>query len=335
MIPRLPGEGPRDLSKPLEEIQVQVPQESDGARLDQTLQQFLHWRSRNSIHRLIKGGYVTLAERSSRPSRRVHAGEVITVRIPHRPRAEDVAPGDFDLPVLFEDQFMIAIDKPAGLAVHPAGKRVNDTLIHHLHKRYRRPDDPAHDVVPRLMHRLDRETSGVVAIGLDEQFHSEVTKQFEDREVRKTYLAVVHGCPAQPSGMIDFGIGPDKRSAIRLKLAAHRDGAGRPALTHYSVVERNERYSLVELLPKTGRTHQLRVHMSAIGCPLVGDKIYGLDENIFLEQLEGELSEESRERLVLPRHALHAHRLRIFHPRQGEELEFVAELPADMRQLID
>ncbi|MHC5062759.1 MAG: RluA family pseudouridine synthase [Planctomycetota bacterium] len=335
MIPRLPGEGPRDLSKPLEEIRVQVPVESDGARLDQTLQQFLHWRSRNSIHRLIKGGYVLLTERSARPSRKVQAGEVITVRIPQRPEPEEVAPGDFDLPVLFEDRYMIAVDKPPGLAVHPAGKRVHGTLIHHLHKRYRRPDDPAHDVVPRLMHRLDRETSGVVAIGLDEQFHSEVAKQFEDRQVSKTYLAVVHGRPADPSGLIDFGIGPDKRSAIRLKLAAHRDGGGMPALTQYKVISSNARYSLVELLPKTGRTHQLRVHMSAIGCPLVGDKIYGLDENIFLEQLEGELSAESRERLVLSRHALHAHRLRIYHPRMKEELELSAELPADMRALID
>ncbi len=334
MIPHLPGEGPRDLSRPLTEIRIQVPRERDGARLDQTLQQFLHWRSRNSIHRLIKAGHVLLAERSARPSRRVHAGEVILVRIPPRPELPAVAPMDFDLPILFEDRFMIAVDKPAGLAVHPAGRTVHGTLIHYLHQRYRRGEDHAQDVIPRLMHRLDRETSGVVAIGLDEHFHGEVTKQFEDRQVSKIYLAVIHGRPPQDSGIIDFGIGPDQRSAIRLKLEARRDGSGLPALTHYQLLETKAGYSLVELAPRTGRTHQLRVHMAAIGCPLVGDKIYGPDENIFLENLEGELSEASLERMVLSRHALHAHRLRIYHPRLKQDLELVAELPADMRALV-
>ena len=132
-----------------------------------------------------------------------------------------------------------------------------------------------------------------------------------------------------------FGIGPDRGSAVRLKLEARRDGSGQPALTHYRVRCANDRFALVELAPRTGRTHQLRVHMSALGHPLVGDKIYGPDEGLFLEHLQGELSEESRSRLVLDRHALHAFRLRFHHPFEGRELELEALLPQDMAALVE
>jgi len=333
-LPRIPGEGPRDLSQPLEVVRVRVDERQAGLRLDQALQFFLHWRSRTSIHRLIKGGYVELEGRSATNSRRVLQGEIITIRIPDPPRADEMVPDDSDVRLVFEDEWMVAVDKPPGMAVHPAGRRVGGTLIHLLHERYRRPDDPRHDVVPRLLHRIDVDTSGVVAVGLDERFHSVVARQFEDREVQKTYLAVVHGGPPQDEGVVDFSIGPDKRSPVRLKLRAFDDGTGQPALTEYTVRDRGRRYSLVELRPKTGRTHQIRVHMDAIGCPLVGDKIYGGNEDIFLEKLGGELSAASLERLVLDRHALHSHRLRFFHPHRGESMELEAPLPADMAGLL-
>ncbi len=229
---------------------------------------------------------------------------------------------------------MVAVDKQPGLAVHPAGRRVHGTLIHFLHTRYRRPGDPEHDVVPRLLHRIDRETSGVVMASLDEGFHSQVARQFENRQVKKTYLAVVHGCPQEPVGCIDLAIGPDKDSAIRLKLKANRDGSGLPALTKYRVIRRNSRFALVEMVPKTGRTHQLRVHMAALGCPLVGDKVYGVDDSVFLEYLENRLSDASRERLVLSRHALHNASLRFYHPFEDREMLITAPLPPDMAALM-
>src|SRR5262249_27079352 len=155
--------------------------------------------------------------------------------------------------VLHEDKELIALDKPAGLAVHPAGRRVDGTLIHWLHRRYRRPDDPQHDVVPRLLHRIDRETSGVVCASLDPDFHGRVGRMFEERGVQKTYLAVVHGAPPHDEGIVDLGIGVARSSAIHLKMEARRDGSGWPALTRYRVLRKNERFALVELLPKTGR----------------------------------------------------------------------------------
>ena len=335
MLPRRPGQGPRDLTRPLEQLELLADERHEGLRLDQVLCLFLPWRSRTSIHRLLEEGLVSLIDRPPRASCRIRKGDLITVRIPVPPEPVDVAPGDFDLPILHEEKLMVAVDKPAGLAVHPSGRRLYGTLIHYLHKRYRRPDDPAHDVVPRLLHRIDRETSGVVAVGLDEEFHSLVRRQFEKRTVEKTYLAVVHGCPSPSEGRIEFPIGPDRRSPIRLKLTAVDPREGLPAVTRYRVKRVGRRFALVELWPETGRTHQLRVHMEAIGCPLVGDKIYGVPPDIFLASLAGELASEHRARLVIDRHALHAHRLVFDHPLRGKGFAIEAPLPADLERLVD
>jgi len=335
MLPKYPGQPPRDLSKPLEEVRVLVDLKLDGQRLDVALATVLTWRSRASVHRLIDDGFVMFADgRRAVASRRVKAGETIVVTIPPRPEPAPDPAAAMDFAILYEDRWMVAVDKPAGLAVHPAGRRLDGTLIHAMHRRYRRPETPEHDVVPRLLHRIDVETSGVVAIGLDEQFHHLVARQFEDRLVHKTYMAVVHGSPSQDEGTIDLSIGPDRASEVRLKLEARADGTGLPAITHWRVVRRGERFTLVELRPKTGRTHQLRVHMAAIGHPLVGDKIYGGNEDIFLEKMQGKLSAASRERLVLDRHALHSCELRFFHPMQGRELVLQAPLPAELAALV-
>jgi 23S rRNA pseudouridine1911/1915/1917 synthase len=285
------------------------------------------------VGRLIDGGYVDLRGRVARRSQRVHTGDVVLIRVPPEPVPDDLGPQGFEIPILYEDRYLVVVDKPAGLAVHPAGRRLYGTLIHFLHLRYRRPGDPHHDVVPRLLHRIDRETSGVVAAGLDEHVHGRIRRQFEERLVHKLYLAVVHGRPQPAEGLIDLPIGPARRSVIRLKLEARDDGA--PARTRYRVVRGNQRFSLVELAPETGRTHQLRVHLAAIGCPLVGDKIYGADESVFLESIDGRLSEANRQGLVLERHALHAWRLAFHHEGIDRPVSFEAPLPADLAQLVD
>jgi 23S rRNA pseudouridine1911/1915/1917 synthase len=335
MIPRFPGDPPLDLSRPLEEFRLKIDARQDGARLDVALGAFLTWRSRTSLRRLIESGHVQVEGRPARPSMRMQRGDVIRVRIPARPALDaPLDPQPDELSILYEDRFLVAVDKIAGLAVHPAGRRVGGTLIHRLHERYRHAGDPARDIVPRLLHRLDRETSGVVAASLDPDFHHLVAKQFEARQVRKTYLAVVHGCPAPAAGIVDLGIGPDRRSPVRLKLEARRDGSGLAAVTQYRVLRQNRGYALVELEPRTGRTHQLRVHLAAIGCPIVGDKIYGGDESAFLAGLQGALPEAARERLVLDRHALHSHRLEFDDPFRGGRIRLEAPLPADMAALL-
>lgn len=334
MLPKYPGDAPRDLSRPLEELRILVDARLDGQRLDLALTAVLTWRSRASIHRLIDSGHVRVDGREVAASRRVRAGETILVEVPPNPTANPDPGAGVEFPVLHEDQWMIAVDKPAGMAVHPSGRRLDGTLIHALHRRYRRPGDPLHDVVPRLLHRIDVETSGVVAVGLDEQFHALVARQFEDREVAKTYLAVVHGRPATDAGIVDLPLVPDKRSAVRLKLTTGSPGEGPPAVTAYRTLRCSADYSLVEVRPKTGRTHQIRVHMAALGCPLVGDKLYGQDERLFLHQLAGTLDDGHRAALVLDRHALHAHSLTFHHPMLGRDLTLTAPLPPDMAALV-
>jgi 23S rRNA pseudouridine1911/1915/1917 synthase len=335
MLPKYRGAPPRDLSKPLEVVQVLIDLKNDGQRLDVALASVLPWRSRESIHRMLHGGFISFVDgRKAVASRRVKAGDAIVVNVPPSAEPKPNPSAEMDFPILYEDRWLLAIDKPPGIAVHPAGRRLDGTLMHALHRRYRRPDAPEHDVVPRLLHRIDVETSGVIAVGLDEQFHHLVARQFEDRLVQKTYMAVVHGTPTASEGTIELSIGPARGSKVRLKLEARSDHTGLSALTQYRVVRSNERFSLVELKPKTGRTHQLRVHMAAIGHPVVGDKIYGGDEGIFLEKLQGELSQQRRDELVLDHHALHSCELRFHHPMLDRELVLQAPLPEDIAALV-
>lgn len=334
MLPKFPGDGPRDLSKPLESVKILVDRRLDGQRLDLALAAVLTWRSRSSIHRLIEAGLVRLAGREVPASRRVRVGETIVVELPPRP-VPAPAPTPVTFRILYEDEWMLAVDKPPGMAVHPSGRHLDGTLMQVLHQRYRHADDPSHDVVPRLLHRLDLETSGLVAVGLDEQFHQLVSRQFEDRLVKKSYLAVVQGRPAAHEGTIDLSLVPDKASAVRLKLTTSDRGDGLPAITHYRVLRVSAQHTLLEVQPKTGRTHQIRVHMAAIGCPLVGDKLYGGDEQLFLSQIEGTLDAEQRASLGLSRHALHSHSLEFFHPMLERTMRLEAPLPDDMQALLE
>jgi len=342
MRPRVPGEPPPDLAKPIEEVRGQIYPEIAGLRLDVALTRLLPWRSRTSVKGLIRSGHVFLTTpgptdvelRPARASQRVRSGEIVVVRVPQRvdPRAIGNPEPCDELTILDEDAWLVAIDKPAGLAVHPSGHRLDGTLINLLHARYRNLEDPSRDVVPRLCHRLDRETSGLILVAKCERAHADVRKQFEASTVEKSYLAIVEGEVAESESWIDLPLGPARRSPIRLKMEVRDDGMD--SLTRYRVLERRGGLTLLECRPKTGRQHQIRVHLAAIGHPVVGDKLYGPEEQWFLDAIAGTLDVEAKARLRLDRHALHSHTLTLEHPISGMRRTWTAELPADMAGLL-
>ncbi len=341
----------RDLSLPPDKVELEVrasdfqlrPEEV-RFRLDAFLQHYLHWRSRTSIQRLIQDGYVTvdastpdmphgrgeaLVER--RPGRKLHHGSRVVVEIPEDLRLHAPRPSLNQVEILYEDDAMIAVDKPAGIAVHPAGRHLTDTMIQRLHALWReRFGDNEHFV--KLCHRLDRETSGLLLCGKDPESHRILMGQFEDREVEKEYLAIVWGHPESDFGLIDIPLASARASRVRLKMACAVDGM--PSRTAWRVVRRHRDCTLVSCLPHTGRQHQIRVHMEAIGHPLVGDKLYGADDGLFLRGAESELSQEDSRVLGLPRHALHNHRLVVTHPRSGARVELKCPLAADMGEFL-
>lgn len=347
MLPKDPGKRPADLSQPIKEVSARIYPEIAGQRLDQALAELFDWRSRTSVQRLIKEGRVRVrlggqapgskkGELVSNPraARKVFAEDVVIVEIPPRALIDkiDVELLPDELEILWEDPWLLAVDKLAGLAVHPTSSRLSGTLINLLHGLYRDVGNPEKDVVPRLCHRLDRETSGLILVAKDAQAHSEVRKQFEGQSVQKSYLALVEGHPGKEEIWIDAPIGPARRSAVRLKMGVREDGL--QSLTRVLLRERGKEVSLVECFPRTGRQHQIRVHLASIGFPVVGDKLYGGDEQLFLRGIDGSLTSDDLERLRLPRQALHSHTLTLEHPVTREALELRCPLPEDMARLL-
>jgi len=314
-------------------------------RLDAFLQRHLTWRSRTSIQRLVRDGFVLVDPASpdatepkeptleKRAGLRLHHGARVVVVIPAELRLTPVKQAPADLQVLYEDEEVIAVDKPPFLPVHPSGRHLTDTLIQRVHARYRRPEDDSGVLPIRLCHRLDRETSGIVLLGKGARAHAKVMRQFERRQVEKEYLAIVHGVPERDRGRIDLPLGPARMSRVRLKIAVVADGLS--AQTEWEVVERHVRHALLRCRILTGRQHQIRVHLDAIGHPLVGDKLYGVDDELFLRNAANELTPADRTALGMERHALHNHRLAWSSPADGTRREVVCPLAADMRAFLD
>lgn len=342
----------RDLTHAPKEVELRVDAsffrmraEELEMRLDAFLAAHLTWRSRASIQELIKDGYVlidpsTLAEpRASgtpvveyKPSRKLKHGARVIVVIPEELRAPMTVETSSELVVLYEDPSVLVVDKPANMAVHPSGRHLVDTLIQRVHARYGAGFELETAGAPRLCHRLDRETSGLVVIGRTPAGHADVQQQFERREVEKEYLAIVHGVPERDAGIIDYPIGQARASVVGIKMAIAVDG--QHCRTSWRVIERRRSVSLVACKPFTGRQHQIRVHMAAIGHPVVGDKLYGDDDSYFEKGLAGTLSAADMRELGMDRHALHNHRISFRSPATGESVDVFSPLPTDMREFF-
>jgi 23S rRNA pseudouridine1911/1915/1917 synthase len=341
----------RDLNRPPEDLILEV----DGSyfqakanelslRLDQFLAAHLTWRSRSSIRDLVKDGFIELDASTpdqpngsgtfrpeKRPGKKLQHGSRVRVIIPPHlrlPVPEGVSPID----VLHEDDDVTAVEKPAMVPVHPSGRHVNDTLIQRLHGHYA---DQLIDegLAPRLAHRLDRETSGIVLVGRRPGSHTELRRQFEAGEIDKRYLAIVEGVVEAEKGSLTWPIGPSHTSIIRLKMTVSEDGL--EARTDWSVIERFNDVTLIACELFTGRQHQIRLHLAAMGHPIVGDKLYGPDEEIFARASDGELTDEDRELLRIDRQALHHHRVAFDQPTTGERIVVESPLAADLQAFLD
>lgn len=324
----------------------QLPASEVAIRLDAFLKQRLPWRSRASVQRLIQEGYVLVspapldpgrapAQREAGVERRAarilrHGARVVVVIPPELRLPETLAePGT--LAILFEDPDALAVDKPAGQPVHPSGRHLSGTLIQQVHARFCSGE---HLSVPvRLCHRIDRETSGVVLLAKGERAHRRIRRQFDGRTIEKEYLALVHGTPERDAGTIDLPLGPAHASRVHVKIAVQQ--GGQSARTDWRVLERRRDLALLSCTPVTGRQHQIRVHLAAIGHPIVGDKLYGEDEELFLRNAERSLAAEDLAVLRLPRQALHSHRLAWRSPTSGERCQAVSPLPQELRALLE
>lgn len=229
--------------------------------------------------------------------------------------------------VVYEDELILAVDKPAGLPVHPSASYHRNTLTQLLRDRYGSPS-------PQIAHRLDKETSGVLVCGKTPESERAIKRAFEDRRVEKTYQAIVRGEIEEDSGRIEAAMARPREGLHLLMEVRPIDDGGLPAVTDYKVLGRRDGLSLVELYPVSGRQHQLRVHLAHIGHPIVGDKLYGPEgHSVFFEVIEHGMTPELRARLGLERQALHASELTIPHPFEDEQITLRAKLPDDMANL--
>lgn len=285
----------------------------EGERLDRVVADAVPELSRASAQRLIKGGDVTVNGRTSKPSYRVETGDEVVVQVPAE-RPPEITPEDIPLEVVYEDEHLAAVNKPAGMVVHPAYGHQSGTLVNALLNRWPETKEVGGAERAGIVHRLDKDTSGLILVAKSAATHAALQRQFKRRQVKKTYLALVEQHPSPRQGLIDAPIGRDKRQRKRMAVVK----GGRKSRTAYRAIEMFDEHSLVELQPETGRTHQLRVHLAWLGCPVVGDRVYGYRRQLLLKE----------------RHFLHAHKLELTHPITGEGLSLVAPLPADLANLL-
>ncbi len=319
-----------DLSRPLQAFTFVVDAVEAGRRLDALLSAHYPWRSRTHYQGMIARGEVRVDDRPAKPATRPRRGQTVVVRLPVDPAAPSRESAD-GLRFLYEDEHLAAVDKPSGMTVHPAGRTRHGTLINKLHARYR-SDDPARDVVPRLGHRIDRDTSGVVLVVKNRPVDALVTDAFTERRVEKTYLAIVSGVPRERQGSIDAPLGPDPEGGTQLAMKVRPDGQA--ARTRWHVERAFSRHALLRLEPRTGRTHQIRVHLAHLGHPIVCDHLYGDLRPLLLSDADPRVDVRD-DRVILERLALHAHRIELDHPVTGARLVIESPLPADLAAAVD
>ena len=304
-------------------------------RIDKFLNDKLEGVTRSKIQNGIDAGFVKVNDKTVKSNYRVHPADVITISLPKPPRDTDVKPENIQLNIVYEDDYLLIINKPPGMVVHPAYQNWSGTLVNALAYHFQQlPTMPGNDGRPGLVHRIDKDTSGLLVIAKDEHTLTHLAKQFFDHSIERKYWAIVWGEPQPEAGTINVNLGRSLKDR-RVTAAFPEGDFGRRAVTHYKTLKNLRYVSLIECKLETGRTHQIRAHMKYIGHPLFNDATYGGDQVV-----KGTVFSKYKQFVdncfeVMPRQALHAKTLGFVHPHSGKFVQFESELPEDFVQLID
>ena len=311
-----------------EPVELIVGEQQAGMRLDALLAQQFPMYSRVRLRQVINAAGVHVDGTRTKAAHRLRVGQRIVIVLPDLP-IEGPVPEDIPLDVLFEDEHLVAINKPANMVVHPAKGHWSGTLTAALAFHFQQLSTVGGKTRPGIVHRLDRETSGVIVVAKTDRAHLGLAAQFEARTTEKEYWAIVVGAPDRDRDRIEQPIGVHPYQREKMAIRANHS-TSRAATTYYEVSERFRGFALVKVLPKTGRTHQIRVHLVHAGCAVLCARLYGGRSNIAV----GELTDNVDPTSLLNRQALHAHRLALRHPISGAAIEFTAPIPDDMQAVL-
>lgn len=309
-------------------FRFQVSNEDAGKRLDAFLSEKIENRSRSRLQKMIDEGDATVNEKTSKSSYKLRVGDEIEIELAEIP-AENFEAENLPLEIIYEDESLAVINKPAGMVVHPGAGVSGGTLANAIayHFKFQISEDEKSQIQNRIgiVHRLDKDTSGLLVVAKSDEIHEQLNEQFRERTVFKSYVALVHGAMDANAGTIDQPIAREKHNRTKMAIRAH----GRSALSLWKVRKRFEKFTLLNVEIKTGRTHQIRVHLMSINHPVVGDETYNSGRDKTVRDLE------VRQAITdLNRFFLHAERLHFTHPKTGERLEFYQPMPPELKDLV-
>jgi 23S rRNA pseudouridine1911/1915/1917 synthase len=321
---------PPTLRRGQDPIELVVKIKAEGMRLDHYLHLHFQDFSRSDLQDGIRSGAITVNGKPTKPSHKVRSDDKLSVVLPE-PAYPTPAPENIPLEILYDDEFLAVVNKPWNMVVHPAKGNWSGTLVNALQFHFKEALSNVNGTHrPGIVHRLDKDTSGVILVGKEEHTHRELAGMFEHRKMFKEYVALCGGELDRDSDYIEAAMKMHPHD--RLKQVVSKDADAKEAVSYYEVMERFRGFTLVKVQPKTGRTHQIRVHLAHVGCPVLADKLYGGRSSFKLSDVVPTPGEDE---VLLERQALHAFRLRFKHPRTGNWLEVEAPLPPDMRRTLE
>ena len=323
---------PEDL---FEHHRIVVDRKQGPLRIDKFLMDRLPNVSRNKVQDAIRDGYVLVNETAIKPNYKVRPDDVIIVALPEPPRDTEVVPENIPLDIVYEDEVLLVVNKPPGMVVHPAYNNWTGTLVNALAYHFKQlPTMPENEGRPGLVHRIDKDTSGLLVIAKTEVAMNKLAKQFFNHTIERTYYALVWGELKSPEGTIDVNLGRSLKDR-RVTMAFPEEDTGRRAVTHYKVIQPLRYVSLIQCNLETGRTHQIRAHMKYLGHPLFNDATYGGDKILKGTPFSKYKTFVDNCFKLMPRQALHAKSLGFVHPQTDEKMYFDSKLPEDFQSVLE